>query len=79
MKNRLRTATKLAAGASIAVVMAAAATTVAAPNAIRDCLPGVYCLDVWRPVTCSNGVTYSNSCYAAKACARDCVPGILSK
>jgi hypothetical protein len=32
------------------------------------------CLDVWNPVTCSNGVTYSNSCYAARACATGCVP-----
>ena len=32
------------------------------------------CLDVWNPVTCSNGVTYSNACYAARACATGCVP-----
>jgi len=33
-----------------------------------------YCLDVWDPVTCSNGVTYSNSCYAQCAGATGCVP-----
>lgn len=33
-----------------------------------------YCLDVWRPVICSNGQVYSNDCYAARACATGCVP-----
>ena len=37
-----------------------------------------YCLDVWDPVTCSNGVTYSNQCYADRACATGCVPGYPS-
>jgi hypothetical protein len=32
------------------------------------------CLDVWNPVICSNGVIYSNSCYAARACATGCGP-----
>ena len=32
------------------------------------------CLDVWNPVICSNGNVYSNSCYAARACATGCVP-----
>ena len=35
---------------------------------------GIYCLDVWDPVICSNGVVYSNSCYAYVACATGCVP-----
>jgi hypothetical protein len=35
---------------------------------------GIYCLDVWQPVICSNGVVYSNSCYAYVACATGCVP-----
>ena len=39
----------------------------------RPCGP-MYCLDVWNPVICSNGVVYSNSCYAARACATGCVP-----
>lgn len=42
--------------------------------AIRLCGPRL-CLDVWNPVTCSNGVTYSNACYAARACATGCTPG----
>ncbi len=32
------------------------------------------CLDVWAPVICSNGVVYSNSCYASCARATGCVP-----
>ncbi|HKQ60827.1 MAG TPA: hypothetical protein VJS92_06030 [Candidatus Polarisedimenticolaceae bacterium] len=41
-----------------------------------SCCPrqGIYCLDVWNPVICSNGVVYSNSCYAYVACATGCVP-----
>jgi hypothetical protein len=35
---------------------------------------GIYCLDVWNPVICSDGVVYSNSCYAYVACATGCVP-----
>ena len=32
------------------------------------------CPDVWAPVTCSNGKTYPNQCYADKARATGCVP-----
>lgn len=32
------------------------------------------CLDVWNPVICSNGVVYSNACYASRACATGCTP-----
>ncbi|MCO6438285.1 MAG: hypothetical protein J5J06_14415 [Phycisphaerae bacterium] len=35
---------------------------------------GIYCLDVWDPVICDNGVVYSNDCYAYVACATGCVP-----
>jgi len=35
---------------------------------------GFECPDVWAPVICSNGVVYSNGCYAAKAKAKNCVP-----
>ena len=37
--------------------------------------PDVSCPDVWDPVTCSNGVTYSNGCYAWLACATGCTGG----
>jgi hypothetical protein len=32
------------------------------------------CLDVYQPVICSNGVVYSNACYAARACQKNCQP-----
>jgi hypothetical protein len=32
------------------------------------CLKNIYCLDVWRPVCGCNGITYSNDCYARRAC-----------
>ncbi|HBL26234.1 MAG TPA: hypothetical protein DD490_05295 [Acidobacteria bacterium] len=35
---------------------------------------GIYCLDVWNPVVCSDGNVYSNSCYAYVACATGCHP-----
>ena len=27
------------------------------------------CLAVWQPVICADGIVYSNSCYAYRACA----------
>ncbi|MBL8745776.1 MAG: hypothetical protein JNK58_05390 [Phycisphaerae bacterium] len=54
------------------VAVAVSSTTVNAAG-IRLCGPR-NCLDVWNPVTCSNGVTYSNACYAARACATGCSP-----
>lgn len=39
------------------------------------CPKDIVCLDVWLPVICANGVTYSNQCYADRACAPGpCVP-----
>jgi len=35
----------------------------------------IQCPDVYDPVTCDNGVTYSNSCYAFAACATGCEGG----
>jgi hypothetical protein len=35
---------------------------------------GTGCPDVWNPVICSNGVIYSNGCYANLAKAKNCVP-----
>ena len=32
----------------------------------------IFCLDVWDPVVCDDGVTYSNQCYADRACATGC-------
>lgn len=36
---------------------------------------GIVCLDVWDPVICADGVTYSNQCYADRAKApKPCYP-----
>ncbi len=32
------------------------------------------CPDVWDPVVCDDGNTYSNQCYADRACATGCEP-----
>ena len=46
------------------------------PPPIGGCPKNIYCLDVWQPVTCADGITYSNQCYADRACAPGpCVPG----
>jgi hypothetical protein len=36
--------------------------------------PNAICPLVYAPVTCSNGVTYSNQCFADADCATGCVP-----
>jgi len=33
------------------------------------CPRDIQCLDVWQPVICADGIVYSNSCYAYRACA----------
>lgn len=35
---------------------------------------GIECPAVYDPVTCDNGVTYSNACVAYVFCAENCVP-----
>ena len=35
----------------------------------------IQCPDVYDPVTCDNGVTYPNGCYAFAACATGCGSG----
>ena len=57
-----------------ALLTAAALSTPAPSQAVSGCPRNVNCLDVWDPVICSNGVIYSNSCYAYRACATGCVP-----
>ena len=53
--------------AAFALVAAASATS--AVQARPTCL----CPDVYQPVLCSNGQTYSNGCFAACAGATGCV------
>jgi hypothetical protein len=60
---------------AVALALTAGALSVSDVQAASGCpRKDVYCLDVWNPVICSNGVVYSNSCYAYRACATGCVP-----
>jgi hypothetical protein len=34
--------------------------------------PNPICYQIYAPVTCNNGVTYTNQCYADAACATGC-------
>jgi hypothetical protein len=36
--------------------------------------PNAICPLIYAPVTCNNGVTYSNQCFADAACAKGCHP-----
>ena len=36
--------------------------------------PNPICPLIFAPVTCNDGVTYSNECFAAAACAKGCRP-----
>jgi Kazal-type serine protease inhibitor-like protein len=36
--------------------------------------PNAICPLIFAPVTCNNGVTYSNQCFADADCARGCHP-----
>ena len=38
------------------------------------CPHGGFCTENYDPVICSNGVVYSNACFASLACATGCVP-----
>lgn len=49
--------------------------TVEALAAKPKCPRDMNCPDVYNPVTCSNGITYPNACYAYVACATGCGSG----
>ena len=36
--------------------------------------PNPICTFIFAPVTCNDGVTYSNQCFANAACAKGCRP-----
>jgi hypothetical protein len=57
----------------LALVGAAGTTKVAyADKCVPD--PNAICPLIFAPVTCNNGVTYSNQCFADADCARGCHP-----
>lgn len=76
-KPTKRTATVLTCGFSAAAIGFGAMTLFAAPASAAPHFHPCICPQVYAPVTCDNGVTYPNSCYASCAHATGCVPGIL--
>jgi len=46
----------------------------AAPAARCVPNPNPICNQIFAPVTCNNGKTYTNQCYADADCAKGCVP-----
>jgi len=65
-------------GKSLLVAVIAGSAVIGLASAAQAVIrpPGrCICPDVYSPVTCSNGVTYSNQCYANCAGATGCVPG----
>jgi hypothetical protein len=50
--------------------------SLAATSYAAKCVPNPnpICYQIYAPVTCSNGVTYTNQCYADAACATACHP-----
>ena len=62
--------------ALVAVVVGGTATWAAKPGGGgTKCPKPIFCIDLWDPVICADGITYSNSCYADRACAPlPCVP-----
>jgi hypothetical protein len=63
---------KFAVGTALAVTFVAGISALATPAsaAFKSCI----CPDIYAPVKCSNGVTYSNGCVASCAHATGCVP-----
>jgi hypothetical protein len=57
-----------------AAMMVGALALPAPSKALSFCNRHGNCIEVYQPVICSNGVIYSNSCFAYLACATDCVP-----
>jgi len=79
-----RTMVRLTVSLSLALAAVALVGTLAyarrppppPPPPPGGCPKDIYCLDVWQPVTCADGITYSNQCYADRACApKPCVSG----
>lgn len=60
---------------ALAAALTAGALAIPAPSqAVSGCPRPILCSDVYLPVICSNGVVYSNDCYAYRACATGCTP-----
>lgn len=81
MKIRASFLPKIVLAIGVTGVIVATASSLAAPPRPGSGCPrrGIYCLDVYDPVECTNRfgqrVTYSNSCYAYVDCATNCTAG----
>jgi hypothetical protein len=63
---------KIAVSTAVAATFALGIVALFAPAeaAFTRCI----CPDIYAPVVCSNGVTYSNACVASCNKAKNCVP-----
>jgi hypothetical protein len=59
---------------TLALALAGTAVSFGAHKVQAACDDGILCPDVYDPVICSDGVVYSNSCFARAACAHGCRP-----
>jgi hypothetical protein len=56
----------------LGAALTAMGTVAYADRCVPD--PNPICYQIYAPVTCNNGVTYTNQCYADAACAKACHP-----
>ena len=75
MKRLLPFLKPIALLAAIAAVCFAADALAKGGGGLGGCPRDIQCPMVYDPVTCDNGVTYSNACVAFAACATGCTEG----
>ena len=56
----------------LGLALTTAGTASYADRCVPD--PNAICPLIYAPVTCNNGVTYSNQCFADADCAKGCHP-----
>ena len=56
----------------LGLALTAAGSASYADKCVPD--PNAVCPLVYDPVTCNNGITYSNQCFANADCAKGCRP-----
>jgi hypothetical protein len=66
----IRRAIKFTVSATIAAAFGVGLSALVAPASAAGCI----CPHIYAPVKCSNGITYTNGCYASCAHATGCVP-----
>lgn len=71
MKMNLKKSSMFVFASAVIAVGATATVSLGGFMPSAKCGPD-RCLDVYNPVTCPNGQTYPNACYAAKACQKNC-------